>query len=138
MNCPKCKDTNYCKDGVINQRQRYQCKSCNYRYTVVQKSDVRPNEIKRMALSMYLEGLDYRVIGRILRVNYVTVYYWIKEWGTHTKKLKNRVAVRSVEIKELHAIVRQKKKTKGYVLLLTDIESGSSVLCWDASEHQVK
>lgn len=131
MDCPKCKDTKYCKDGIINGRQRYQCKSCSYRYTVSQRSNARSNEIKRMALSMFLEGLDYRVIGRILQVNYVTVFYWIKEWGIHVKKLKSDTPIRSIEIQELHDIVSQKKKTKGYVMLLTDIKTGWSVLCRD-------
>jgi insertion element IS1 protein InsB len=34
-----------------------------------------------MALELYLEGLGFRAIGRVLRMSYVTVYYWIKEWG---------------------------------------------------------
>ncbi len=135
MDCPKCKDTNYCKDGIINRRQRYQCKSCSYRYTVTQRSNTRSNEIKRMALSMFLEGLDYRVIGRILQVNYVTIFYWIKEWGMHAKKIKSETPIRSIAIKELHAIVSEKKKTKGYVMILTDIETGSSVLCWDEQKN---
>lgn len=131
MNCPKCKHTHYCKDGVINQRQRYLCKGCGYRYTVVRKSDVRPDEIKRMALSMFLEGLGYRVIAKILGVHYVTVFYWIKEWGHHVKKLKRDSVVQSVEIDELHSIVGRKRRTKGYAMLLVDIKTGASVFCWD-------
>lgn len=137
MNCPKCKDTNYCKDGVINQRQRYQCKSCNYRYTVTRKSDIRSDEIKRMALSMYLEGLKYRTIAKILQVNYVTVFYWIKEWGVEINKIKSDSMLRTVKIDELHSVVSLKKKTKGYVLLLMDIETGSSILCWDEKKRRI-
>ncbi len=65
MDCPKCKESNHCKDGVVGGRQRYQCKTCGYRYTVVQKSDVKSVDTKRLALSMYLEGVGFRAIGRI-------------------------------------------------------------------------
>jgi uncharacterized protein YjcR len=98
---------------------------------VERKSDIRSDEIKRMALSMYLEGLKYRTIAKILKVNYVTVFYWIKELGVPINKIKSTSTIKTVEIEELHAIVSMKKQTKGYVLLMTDIETGSSILCWD-------
>lgn len=131
MNCPKCENSFSCKDGVIKNRQRYQCKSCNYRYTVEKKSDIRSDEIKRMALCMYLEGLKYRTIAKILKVNYVTVFYWISELGIQGHKIKSNSTLKTVEIEELKAIVNKKRQTKGYVLLLLDIETGSSTLCWD-------
>jgi hypothetical protein len=84
-----------------------------------------------MALSMYLEGLGYRAIASILHVNHVTVFYWIKEWGKHAEKIKSKASLQSVSIDELHAAVGKKKKAKGYVLLLLDIETGASILCWD-------
>lgn len=138
MDCPKCKHTGFCKDGIVNDRQRYQCKKCSYRYTVIRKSDVRPDEIKRMALAMYLEGLGYRTIARILAVNHVTVFYWIKEWGMQAKKIRSSEILRSIEINELHNIVGQKKRTKGYAMLLIDIKNGVSILCWDNNEVQAK
>ncbi|WP_458796247.1 IS1/IS1595 family N-terminal zinc-binding domain-containing protein [Chryseobacterium proteolyticum] len=32
--CPKCNSTHLVKSGVINQKQRFHCKSCNYYFTV--------------------------------------------------------------------------------------------------------
>lgn len=78
MNCPKCHSSNYCKDGIVKSRQRYQCKECGLRYTVEKKSDVKSKETKRLALEMYLEGLGFRAIGRILKISYGTVYQWVK------------------------------------------------------------
>ncbi len=57
------------------------CKDCNYHYTVKNKSDVKSQETRRLALKMYLEGLGFRAIGRILKISHVTVYNWVKEWG---------------------------------------------------------
>lgn len=138
MNCPKCENSFSCKDGVIKNRQRYQCKSCNYRYTVEKKSDIRPDEVKRMALCMYLEGLKYRTIAKILKVNYVTVFYWISELGIQGHKIKSNSTLKTVEIDELKVIVNKKRQTKGYVLLLLDIETGSSTLCWDSNTEVAK
>ena len=77
MDCTRCKSSNKVKRGVINGRQRYTCKDCGYSYTVVQKSTSKPDSIKRKALQLYLEGLGFRSIGRILQVSHVSVYNWI-------------------------------------------------------------
>ena len=79
MDCPKCNNTTKTKDGVVRGKQRYKCKSCNYRYTVLKKSDVKSKETRRLALKMYSEGLAFRSIGKILKVSHVSVYNWVKD-----------------------------------------------------------
>ena len=128
MNCPKCKGSNYCKDGVVGGRQRYQCKSCGYRYTVEQKSDVKSVDTKRLALSMYLEGVGFRAIGRILNISYGTVYQWVKKWGEQVTLPQNPDGVAVVELDEMHSYVGSKKTTVGYGLLLIDLVNGTSLL----------
>ena len=78
MDCLNCGSINYCKDGIVKCRQRYKCKDCRYYYTVLQKSDIKSAATRRLAFKMYLEGLGFRAIGRILRISYGTVYQWIK------------------------------------------------------------
>ncbi|MDR2206470.1 MAG: IS1 family transposase, partial [Flavobacteriaceae bacterium] len=34
MKCPRCSSEEYCKAGIVLNRQRYKCKKCNYYYTV--------------------------------------------------------------------------------------------------------
>jgi len=128
MNCPRCGSTEYCKDGKIRERQRYKCKKCVYRYTVAQKSDVKSSDTKRIAFSMYLEGLGFRAIGRILNISYGTVYQWIKKWGSNLELPKRSEAIEIVELDEMHTYVGRKKTTNGYGLLLIDMENGSSLL----------
>lgn len=128
MNCPKCKNSSYCKDGFAKGIQRYQCKKCKYRYTVEKKADVKSLEVKRMALEMYLEGLGFRAIGRLLKIGYVTVFYWIKDWGEKARLLKNENPLAVVELDEMHKYVGSKKTTVGYGLLLIDMEKGLSIL----------
>jgi transposase len=128
MNCPRCKESNYCKDGVVGGRQRYQCKSCGFRYTVAQKSDVKPVDTKRLALSMYLEGVGFRAIGRILNISYGTVYQWVKKWGEKVSLPQNPQGAVVVEFDEMHSYIGSKKTIAGYGLLLIDLTNGTSLL----------
>jgi len=109
MNCSRCSSEEYCKDGLIQGRQRYKCKQCNYRYTVSRKSDVKPKETRRMAFEMYLEGLGFRAIGRLLRISYGTVYQWIKSWEKQIELPKRNEQIEIVELDEMHTYVGQKK-----------------------------
>ena len=136
MNCPKCKSDSYCKDGFVQGRQRYKCKKCIYRYTVVQKSDVKSQDTRRMALEMYLEGLGFRAIGRLLRISYGTAYQWVKKWDKQVELPKRDEPIEIVELDEMHTYVGSKKTTAGYGLLLIDMESGLSLL--SAATGQVK
>ena len=128
MDCPKCKNSQYCKDGNTGGRQRYKCKRCNYRYTVARKSDVKTQDTRRMALQLYLEGLGFRAIGRILKISYGTVYKWIKAWGEQASLPQKQEPVDKVEIDEIHTYVGSKKNTVGFGLLLIDLEKSSSLL----------
>jgi transposase-like protein len=128
MNCPKCKIGDYVKDGKLRGLQRYKCKRCLYRYTVDRKSDVKTKATRRLALEMYLEGLGFRAIGRILRISYGTVYVWVKEWGSKVSLPRRETPVRIVELDEMHTYVGQKKTTAGYGLLLIDLEKSISIL----------
>lgn len=111
MDCPRCGSLNHRKDGVVGGRQRHYCKDCQYRYTVEKKSDVKSSQIRRMALEMYLEGLGFRAIGRILKISHVTVYYWVKEWGENVSLPPKEKCVDIVELDEMHTYVGSKKTT---------------------------
>ena len=84
--------------------------------------------MRRQALELYLEGLGFRAIGRILKVSYVTAFGWIKEFGMKAGELKSDSSIEVVELDELHTYVGNKKTTAGYGLLLIDLRSGSSLL----------
>ena len=81
MDCPKCGSKVFCKDGIVQGRQRYLCKGCRYPYTVEQRSGIGNKTIKRQALELYLEGLGFRSIGRLLNFSNVSILNWIKAFG---------------------------------------------------------
>jgi hypothetical protein len=89
-----------------------------------------------MALEMYLEGLGFRSIGRILKISYGTVYQWVKEWGGKVDLPHRKEPVDIVELDEIHTYVASKKTTVGDGLLLIDPESGLSLLSVEAARQQ--
>ena len=127
MDCPKCSSNVYCKSGFSKGRQRYKCKECQYYYTVKMRSGTGNTEIRRQALELYLEGLGFRSIGRILGFSNVSVLNWIRTFGKNLDELKSRKQVKVVEIDEMHSYVGNKKTTAGSGLLLIEIGANSSV-----------
>ncbi|MFT4968249.1 MAG: transposase, partial [Candidatus Deianiraeaceae bacterium] len=69
----------FCKNGINTGIQRYKCKKCGVNFTKNRAS--KPLHLKRLALELYLEGLDFRSIGRILKVSHVSIYNWIRKFG---------------------------------------------------------
>jgi len=136
MDCPKCKSSEHCKAGQAKGRQRHKCKSCGYHYTVEKKSDVKSEDVRRMALEMYLEGVGFRAIGRLLKISFGTVYKWVRRLGEQADLPVRAEPVSIVELDELHSYVAQKKATAGHGLLLIDFQGGSSLLSAGTAPRQ--
>ena len=113
MNCPRCESASYRKAGTPNNLQRYNCKKCDYYYTVERKSTAKSSATKRYALNMYLEGLGFRQIARILEVSHVTVYRWITKIADKVSLPRSNTSVKIVELDELHTYVNKKKLLLG-------------------------
>ncbi|TPN82452.1 IS1/IS1595 family N-terminal zinc-binding domain-containing protein [Aquimarina algicola] len=79
--CPNCGSSEYIKSGIINNRQRYKCKSCNYYFTVNKLGKKIDDYYVNKALQLYLEGLTYREIERILGISHVSVMNWVKKYN---------------------------------------------------------
>ena len=127
LNCPRCASPNKVKSGMKDGRQRYKCKSCRYLFTVAQKSDTATPDQRRLALTLYLEGLGFRSIGRVMGFSHVAVYQWIKAVGEEVAHIQ-RQAAKIVELDELHSYMGHKKTTAGFGLLLIDLANASSML----------
>ena len=126
IKCPKCNNKNCRKDGFVRNIQRYKCKKCNFRHTVQKKSSAASLSIKRYALQLYLEGLGFRSIGRILKFSYVSIYKWIKSFGKQLESLKSEKKVKDVEVDEMHTYVSNKKTINGFGLLLIELGKNTS------------
>lgn len=126
--CPSCHMEGCTKDGIVKEKQRYKCKSCNYRHTV--KYLGKSPDIKRQALQLYLEGLGFRSIGRFLNCSHVAVYKWIKAHGESIEPLRSDKDIDIVELDEMHTYIGSKKTIVGFGLLLIEMENVSSTAKW--------
>ena len=111
MRCPKCEaEHNQMKDGFTNAgSQRYRCGKCGARYTPEKKEHGYPKEIRILAIRMYTDGLNFRQIGRHLKISHTTVMEWVKE---HAEKLPEAPVpgeAYTVEMDELYTFIEEKK-----------------------------
>ncbi len=85
MICPTCSaKTRQIKDGRTPAgSQRFRCKHCGCRYTPAPKGQGYDEEIRLQALTLHLEGLSLRLIGRLLLVNHQTVANWINGYANY-------------------------------------------------------
>jgi transposase-like protein len=68
-------------------------------------------------LALYLEGLGFRSIGRLLNCSHVAVYQWIKHYGERAGLDElPATELEVVEMDEMHSYVGSKKKPVGYGL----------------------
>ena len=124
MKCLKCSSLNVCKNGKMYGMQRYKCKDCNYNYTKGRNS--KDKSLKRFALELYLEGLGFRSIGRLIKVSHVSVFNWVKQYGKSLDLLQNDHDICITEIDEMHSYIGSKKTQSGSRLLLIDMQKNSS------------
>ena len=110
--CPYCQaEIHQMKAGRTKAgSQRYRCGQCQRRYTPNPKEHGYPTSLRQQAVKMYVEGMNYRRIGRLLGVDHVTVMLWVK---AHADGLPNDITEPSpagiIELDELYTFVGQKK-----------------------------
>ncbi|MBL4746430.1 MAG: IS1 family transposase [Flavobacteriaceae bacterium] len=79
--CPNCNSDTYVKSGIVKGRQRYKCKKCSYYFTVNKIGKQIDSYYVNKALQLYLEGLSYREIERILGISHVSIINWVKKYN---------------------------------------------------------
>ena len=141
--CSKCGKDTCVKNGFMNNKQRYKCKECGCNFTEGdrRKEKGQPANVKRFALILYLEGIGFRTIERLLKelginVSHVAVIKWIEKFGKEVKELKKNeyenVSVLAMELDEMWHFTKKNEINFGCGLHL--IEKGINPLLsfWDA------
>ena len=78
-NCPHCGR----RDGQLkighnaSGSQRYLCKPCQRKYTPAPRPIGYAAEVRQQAIQLYVDGINFRRIGRVLRVSHQTVANWV-------------------------------------------------------------
>lgn len=130
--CPKCKGETLIRSGVVKGRQRYRCKSCNYFFTVLKDGKhIDPYYVIK-ALQLYIEGVTYREIERILGISHVSVMNWVKKY--HIKAPENheyRPTYRVLSQPELLAFFADKDALRGAGCMITELGDKFMVIKWE-------
>lgn len=78
MKCPHCQQANVVKNGLSRPgRQRWLCRDCRRPFGE-QDRRRHPETTKQPVLKLYLEGVGFRGIERLLGVSHVAVMHWVK------------------------------------------------------------
>ena len=97
------------KNGKVQGKQRYKCKSCSLQFTRLTPRG-RPAQEKAMAVTLYTLGLSIRAIARLIGVSPTAVLKWIKTFAkTHYEKPVPGDAI-IVELDEMWHYLRSKKQ----------------------------
>ena len=129
MHCPKCECTIKVKNGMTAGKQRYRCKQCGCNYTRSTPHG-EPISKKKMAVQMYLEGMGFRSIGRVLEVSNVTILRWVRQAAQAVRD--SRLWERShtppacIEIDEMWHYIQKNKTNFGCGLLMIETKQPQS------------
>jgi len=111
--CPHCQGTE--RQVKIGRNpsgsHRYLCKACHRKYTPQPKDIGYSDEMRRKALALFVDGLNFRRIGRLLDISHQTVANWVK---AHADSLPDSPpipddALEVEDLEEVFTFVERKK-----------------------------
>ena len=113
LECPSCHSTARQIKAGYNRAgsQRYQCRQCDRHYTPEPKLNGYPEQVKQQAVRLYLEGANFRRIGRLLGVNYQSAVNWVNSYHHSLPTGEPAVtAPETVELDEVFTFIGSKKR----------------------------
>ena len=132
ISCPKCQNSKIVKSGVINEKQRYLCKICNYFFTVNKVGKKIDDYYVTKALQLYLEGLSYREIERIIGVSHVSISNWIKSFNIKKPINSNyHPTYKILNHLELIEYIKNKEDLSGAGMIITELGDKFMLIKWE-------
>jgi transposase-like protein len=132
LSCPKCQNNHIVKSGVINNKQRYLCKKCNYFFTVNKIGKKIDDYYVTKALQLYLEGLSYREIERIIGVSHVTISNWVRTFNIKKPSQTNyHPTYKIFSHLELVEYLKNKELLSGAGMIITELGDKFMLIKWE-------
>lgn len=130
--CPKCEGNRCIKSGIVKSRQRYRCKDCGYHFTVNKIGKKIDAYFVVKALQLYVEGLSFREIERLLNISHVTVMNWVKQYGIERPhQIDYHPTYQILSQKEVQAYFTNTENLKGAGLVLTELGDKFMLIRWE-------
>jgi transposase-like protein len=132
ISCPKCSGEHLIKSGIVKQRQRYTCQSCSYNFTVLKEGKQIDSYYVVKALQLFIEGVTYREIERLLGISHVTVMNWVKKYNIKAPDQNEyHPTYKVLDHKELIEFLTAKEETKNAGFLITELGDKYMVIKWE-------
>lgn len=130
--CPKCESTKIIKSGVVKERQRYSCKNCGYNFTVSKLGKGIDPYFVTKALQLYIEGVSYREIERLLGISHVSVMNWVRKYKVKAPENSDyRPTYKIFTYQEMLEFMQNREKLKGSGMLITEIGDKYMMIKWE-------
>lgn len=130
--CPKCQQSNIVKSGNVKERQRFLCRDCNYYFTVKKLGKQIDDYYVTKALQLYLEGLSFREIERIIGISHVTISSWIKKYNIKRPPHSEfHTSYKVFKQSELITFVQNEENIKGSGLIITEFGDKYMMIRWE-------
>ncbi len=130
--CPKCESSKIIKSGIVKERQRYSCKSCGYNFTVSKLGKGIDPYFVTKALQLYIEGVSYREIERLLGISHVSVMNWVRKYKVKAPENSDyRPTYKIFTYHELLEFMQNRDKLKGSGMLITEIGDKYMMIKWE-------
>ena len=82
MNCPRCNSKQIRKNGFRRGKQNHFCLDCGRQFVDnPKKHRGYSDDIKKLCLKMYVNGMGFRAIERVTDVHHTTIINWVKQIG---------------------------------------------------------
>ncbi|OYU97340.1 MAG: transposase [Bacteroidetes bacterium B1(2017)] len=132
IKCPKCDSFHIIKSGILKNRQRYKCKACTYFFTVDKIGKKIDNYYVTKALQLYIEGLSYREIERLLGISHVSVLNWVKQYGLkRPENSQYHPTYKILNHTELVEYMKNKENLKGAGSVITELGDKFMMIKWE-------
>lgn len=132
IKCPKCSQSNVVKSGIIKDKQRFLCKDCIYYFTVDKMGKQIDDYYVIKALQLYLEGLSYREIERIIGVSHVSISSWVKKYNLKRPEITNSKSnYKILKKSELIEYLQQENQMKGAGFIITEFADKFMMIKWE-------
>ena len=130
--CPHCQSEDIAKSGVVKGRQRFRCRSCNYHFTVLkQGKNIDPYYVIK-ALQLYIEGVTFREIERILGISHVSVMNWVRRYNIKApENYEYRPTYKVLSHGELLEFLARRDALKGTGCMITELGDKFMLIKWE-------
>ena len=132
IQCPKCQSFRVVKSGIIAEKQRHKCKSCNFYFTVDKLGKrIDPYYVTK-ALQLYMEGLSYREIERLLGISHVSVMNWVKQYNiSRPQNAQYHPTYKVLTHNELVEYLSNRSNLSGNGALITEVGDKFMLIRWE-------